>query len=88
VSGRVRRVGYAPRMGRVRTAPRRIIITDEHEAEAKAELLRKHHSRIGLFFLRLVGWPVARPVDRARYSTPPHQHAVHHDAAHRDSQAK
>jgi hypothetical protein len=66
--------------GRVRHAPRRILITDEHEAEAKAAMLRKHHSRIGRFFLRVVGWPVAAPVGQADHTTPTsHQRPVRHD---------
>jgi hypothetical protein len=47
--------------GRLRRGPRRILITDEHEAEAMAALRRKHHSRVVRFFLELVGWPVSPP---------------------------
>jgi hypothetical protein len=42
--------------GRVRYAgPRRIRVTDGHEAEAKAAQLRKPPNRVGLFFLRMLG---------------------------------
>ena len=47
VSGRVRYAGY----GR-----RKILVTDGHEAEAKAAQLRKRPDRIGPFFLRLLGF--------------------------------
>ncbi len=65
--------------GRVRRGPRRILITDEHEAEAKAELLRKRHTRVGRFFLELVGWPVAPPMCQAGHAGPSHLHPVRHD---------
>lgn len=63
--------------GRVRPGPRKnFFVTDGHEAQAKAELRRKHHSRIGRFFLELVGWPVAQPKVQPGHSGPSHLHAV------------
>jgi hypothetical protein len=63
--------------GRVRRGPRRIIVTDGHEADALAALRGKRHSRIGRFFLELVGWPVARPLTQAGHSSPTHLRRVH-----------
>jgi hypothetical protein len=72
VSERVRYAGY----GR-----RRILVTDGHEAEAKAEQLRKRPNRVALFCLRVLGVrkevpPAAQRV-RAR---PSHMHPVDHSA--------
>jgi hypothetical protein len=64
---------------RVRYAPRRILITGEHEAEAKAELLRTRHSKIGRFLLRVLGWPVSSSKDQLGPPRPSHQHPVRHD---------
>lgn len=43
---------------------------------------RKHHSRVGRFFLELVGWPVAPAA--AGPTTPPgpsHHQPVHHEGS-------
>ena len=53
--------------GRVQYAgPRRIRVTDGHEADAKAAQLRKRPNRTGLFFLRMLGFrgEVAPPSDQ------------------------
>ena len=72
VKGRVRYAGY----GR-----RKILVTDRHEAEAKAAQLRRRPNRIGLFFLRLLGFRgvAAPPTGQRRHSGPSHEHPVHHD---------
>ncbi len=72
VSGRVRYAGY----GR-----RRILVTDGHEAEAKAAQLRKRPNRIGLFFLRVLGFrgEVAPPKGQGGHTGPSHMHPAHHE---------
>ena len=55
-------------------------VTDGHEAEAKAAQLRKPPNRIGLFFLRVLGFrgQVAAPRGRGGHAGPSHEHPVHH----------
>jgi hypothetical protein len=72
VSGRVRYAGY----GR-----RRILVTDGHEAEAKAAQLRKRPNRIGLLCLRVLGFrkEVTPPAGQRVHARPSHMHPVHHE---------
>jgi hypothetical protein len=72
VSGRVRYAGF----GR-----RRIVVTDGHEAEAKAAQLRKRPNRIGLFCRKVLGFrrDVAPPVVQRVHARPSHMHPVHHE---------
>ncbi len=72
MSGRVRYAGY----GR-----RKILVTDGHEAEAKAMQLRKRPNRIGLFFLRTLGLggEVGPPAGQRGHSGPSHMHPVHRE---------
>jgi hypothetical protein len=72
VSGRVRYAGY----GR-----RKILVTDGHEAEAKAAQLRRRPNRIGLFFVRLLGFRgvIAPPPAQGGHAGPSHEHPVHHE---------
>ena len=68
--------------GRVRYAgPRRIRVTDGHEAEAKAAQLRKRPNRIRLFFFRVLGFrgEVAPPTGQGGHAGPSHQHPVQHE---------
>jgi hypothetical protein len=78
--------------GRVRYAgPRRIRVTDGHEAEAKAAQLRKRPNRIGLFFLRVLGFrsEVPPPTGPRAHARPSHEHPVHSEhPAPASSQAK
>lgn len=66
---------------RVRSASRGILISDGHEAEAKAAQLRKRPNRVGLFFLRVLGFrgKVAPPTSQGGHAESPHQHPVHHE---------
>ena len=68
-----RRVRYA--------GPRRIPVTDGHEAEAKAAQLRKGPNRIGLFFLRVLGFrgEVTPPTGQEGHAGPSHNHPVPHE---------
>jgi hypothetical protein len=72
VSGRVRYAGY----GR-----RKILVTDGHEAEAKAAQLRKRPNRVGLFLLRVLGFrgQVAPPTGQEGHTGPSHMHHVRHE---------
>ena len=68
--------------GRVRYAgPRRIRVTDGHEAEAKAAQLRKRPNRIGLMFIRVLGYrgKASAPTGQGGHAEPPHEHPLHHD---------
>ena len=51
------------------------------EAEAEAAQLRKRPNRLGLFFLRVLGFrgEVAPPPSEGGHAGPSHQHPVHHD---------
>jgi hypothetical protein len=71
VSGRAR---YANQAHKVR-------VTDGHEAEAKAAQLRKRPNRIGLFFLRVLGFrgQVAPPMSQTGHTGPSHEHPGHHE---------
>ena len=77
VSGRVRYAGY----GR-----RKILVTDGHEAEAKAEQARKRPNQIGLFFLRVLGFrgEVSPTPGQRGHAGPSHMHPVHHDHSAQD----
>lgn len=57
---------------------RRILVTDGHEAEAKAVQRRKRPNRVGLFVLRMLGFRggVLPPTDRGAHG-PSHLHPVH-----------
>jgi hypothetical protein len=68
-------------IGRVRYGPRGIPVTDGHEAEAEAAQLRKRPNRLGLFFLRVLGFrgEVAPPTSLGGHAGPSHQHPVPHD---------
>ena len=65
----------------MRSASRGILISDGHEAEAKAAQLRKRPNRVGLFFLRVLGFrgEVAPPTSQGGHAEAPHQHPVHHE---------
>jgi hypothetical protein len=65
----------------VRYTPRRIMVTDGHEAEAKAAQLRKPPNRIGLFLLRLLGsrGEVVPPMGHGGHASPSHEHPVQHE---------
>ncbi len=71
--------------GRVRYANsgrRRILVTDGHEAEARAAQLRKRPNRFGVFCLRVLGFrgAIAPPMGQgARAAGPSHLHPVHHE---------
>lgn len=71
--------------GRVRYAGLRNVVrvTDGHEAEAKAAQLRKRPNRIGLLFLRLLGFrgQVAPPTGRGGHAGRSHEHPAHHEHA-------
>ncbi|MGH8987212.1 MAG: hypothetical protein ACRDXC_01255 [Acidimicrobiales bacterium] len=72
--------------GRVRYAGLRnpVRVTDGHEAEAKAAQLRKPPSRIGLFFVRLLGFrgQVASPTTRGGHPGPSHERPLHGPNGH------
>lgn len=63
------RVRYAGLRNRVR-------VTDGHEAAAKAAQLRKPPNRLGLYFLRMLGFQgqVAREGDRRGHAAPRRDH--------------
>jgi hypothetical protein len=71
VSGRAR---YANQAHKIR-------VTDGHEAEAKAAQLRKRPSRIGLFFLKVLGFrgQVTPSADQRGHVGPSHEHPGHHE---------
>ena len=56
-------------------------MTDGHEAEAKAAQMRKRPNRIGLFFLRVLGFrgQVAPPTSQRGYTRPSLEHPRHHE---------
>jgi len=78
ISGSVRNVS-----GRARYANQthKIRVTDGHEAEAKAAQLRKRPSRIGLFFLKVLGFrgQVTPSADQRGHVGPSHEHPMHHE---------
>jgi len=69
-----RPVRYANQAHKVR-------VTDGHEAEAKRAQARKRPNRVGLFFLRLLGFrgEVAPPASQEGHAGPSHQHSVRHE---------
>ena len=71
VSGRAR---YANQAHKIR-------VTDGHEAAAKAAQLRKRPNRIGLFFLKVLGFrgQVAPPMGQRGHVGPSHEHPGHHE---------
>jgi hypothetical protein len=71
VRGRLRYANY----GR-----RRILVTDGHEAQAKAAQRRKRPNRIGLLILRMLGYRggVLPPTDQGAHG-PSHLHPVHYE---------
>jgi hypothetical protein len=71
VSGRAR---YANQAHRIR-------VTDGHEGDAKAAQLRKRPNRIGLFFLKVLGFrgQVAPPMGQRGHVGPSHEHPGHHE---------
>lgn len=62
----------------MRRGPRRVVITDGHEAEAKAARLRKPPNPIGLFFIRLLGFRGEVPAAAAKRTRagPSHERPV------------
>jgi hypothetical protein len=56
-------------------------LTDGHEAEAEQAQLRKRPNRLGLFFLRVLGFrgEVAPPTVQGGHAGPSHKHSVHHE---------
>ena len=72
MSRRVRYAGY----GR-----RKILVTDGHEAEAKAAQLGKGPNRIGLFILGVLGFQgqVAPPPGHGGHAAPSHMLPVQHE---------
>jgi hypothetical protein len=77
VSGRAR---YANQAHKIR-------VTDGHEADAKAAQLRKRPNRIGLFFLKVLGFrgQVTPPTGQRGHVGPSHEHAGQHDHSHQDT---
>ena len=67
---------------RVRYGPRRIVITDGHEAEAEAAQSRRPPNPIGRWLLRMLGFRgevVRAPTDHPGRSGPSHEHPVRHE---------
>jgi hypothetical protein len=75
--------------GRARYANQahKIRVTDGHEAAAKAAQLRKRPNRIGLFFLRVLGFrgQVTPPTGQRGHDGPSHKHPVHHEHSTTDN---
>jgi hypothetical protein len=73
VSGRTRYANLA----------HKIRVTDGHEAEAKAAQLRKRPSRIGLFFLKVLGFrgQVTASANPRGHVGPSHEHPERHEHA-------
>jgi hypothetical protein len=73
VSGRAR---YANQAHKIR-------VTDGHEAEAKAAQMSKRPNRIGLFFLKVLGFrgQVTPPGDQRGDVRPSHMHPGRHEHA-------
>jgi hypothetical protein len=71
VSGRAR---YANEAHKIR-------VTDGHETEAKAAQLRKRPNRIGLFFLKVLGFrgQVTAQTSQSGHAGPSGEHPVHHE---------
>jgi hypothetical protein len=69
--------------GRARYANQahKIRVTDGHEADAKAAQLRKRPNRIGIFFLKLLGYrgQVSPPIKQRDHAGPSHEHPGHHE---------
>ena len=67
--------------GRARYANQahKIRVTDGHEAEAKAAQLRKRPNRVGLFFLKVLGFrgQVTPPMEQRGHVGPSHEHSGH-----------
>ena len=80
---RGRKVRIRSVSGRVRYAGLRnpVRVTDGHEAAAKAAQLRKRPNRIGLFFLRLLGFrgQVARSTSWGGHAGPSRERPVRHE---------
>jgi len=59
----------------------KIRVTDGHEADAKAAQMRKRPNRIGLFFLKVLGFQgqVTPPTAQKRHVGPSHEHPGHHE---------
>jgi len=60
---------------------RRILVTDGHEAEARAAQLRKRPNRVGLFCLRVLGFrkEVTPPTRQRVHARPSHMHRIRHE---------
>ena len=69
--------------GRARYANQahKIRVTDGHEAEAKAAQLRKRPNRIGLFFLKVLGFrgQVTPSTGQSGHARLSHEHPEHHE---------
>jgi hypothetical protein len=78
---RILSVGRRVRVRYANYGRRRILVTDGHEDQAKAAQLRKRPNRIGVFFLRLLGFRgrVAPPKAQVGHVGPSHMHSVHHE---------
>jgi hypothetical protein len=63
----------------VRSASRGILITDGDEAEAEAAQLRKRPNRIGLYFLRVLGFrgELAPSTAKSGHTGSSHKRPVH-----------
>ena len=62
-------------------------MTDGHEAEAKAAQLRKRPSRIGLFFLKMLGFQGEAsppPPGQRGHVGPSHERRVNHEQSSTD----
>jgi hypothetical protein len=74
--------------GRTRYANQahKVRVTDGHEAEAKAAQLRKRPNRIGLFFLKVLGFQghVTPPMGQTSHVGPSHEHPGHHGRSNPD----
>lgn len=65
----------------MRSATRGIVVTDGHEAEAMAAQARKRPNRVGLLFLRVLGFrgEVAPPSGQVGPTGGSHEHSAHHE---------
>jgi hypothetical protein len=59
----------------------KIRVTDGHEAEAKAAQLRKRPNRMGLLFLKMLGFrsQSTPPTTQRGHGGPSHEHPSHHE---------
>jgi hypothetical protein len=77
-SGSLRKVSERARYA---NQAHKIRVTDGHEADAKAAQLRKRPKRLGLFFLKVLGFrgQVPAPTDQRGHVGPSHERSGHHE---------